>query len=120
MEIKTYNPSESLVSFTESAYKYVSSMASEKDALGVQLLLKPGGCSGFEFVWSYVFEYFDADPSMRVQKENDFVFVTDNMSVSMLTGSEIDLEDKGIAGSQLIVKSPRASGQCGCGESVAF
>jgi Fe-S cluster assembly protein SufA/iron-sulfur cluster assembly protein len=120
MEIKSYNPSESLVTFTESAYKYVADMASDKDALGVQLQLKPGGCSGFEFVWDYVYEYYDADPSMRVQKENDFVFVTDNLSVGMLTGSEIDLEDKGIAGSQLIVKSPMASGQCGCGESVAF
>jgi Fe-S cluster assembly iron-binding protein IscA len=42
------------------------------------------------------------------------------MSVDMLAGSVVDLVNEGLKGKTLTVKSPKASGECGCGESVTF
>jgi len=119
MEVQTYTPSDSILSFTGEGYNYIKEQVDNQKAIGVKLTLKPGGCSGFEFVWDYVFEYFQ-EPSLLVQQEQDFAFLTDDLSVDMLRGSTVDLEDSGLAGKTLVVRSPNATGTCGCGESVAF
>jgi len=119
MEVKTYIPSDSILSFTGAGYKYIKEQVQKQNAIGVRLTLKPGGCSGFEYKWDYVFEYYHEE-GLLVQQEDDFAFLTDDLSVDMLRGSTVDLMDSGLSGQSLVVKSPNATGQCGCGESVAF
>ena len=119
MKIKTYDPSSNLINFEDTAQTYLLDSVLAKGALGVKLSLMPGGCSGFEFKWDYIYEYYDGD-DITVQQEEGFVFIVDNMSVGMLAGSTVVLEDNGLAGQQLLVKSPNSTGACGCGESIAF
>jgi len=49
-----------------------------------------------------------------------YLFLLDEKSEDFLAGSEVDLVNEGLKGKTLVVKSPKASGECGCGESVTF
>jgi iron-sulfur cluster insertion protein len=118
MNAEIYNPN-AVVGITKTAALYLKEQTQKQDALGIKLSLMPGGCSGFEYKWEYVYEYFEED-SIQVSHYDDFVFVIDLLSKPMLEGSIVDVEDKGLQGFSLIVKSPNAQGSCGCGESVAF
>tara|TARA_R110000868_G_scaffold84531_10_gene238304 strand:+ start:4601 stop:4963 length:363 start_codon:yes stop_codon:yes gene_type:complete len=115
--LKTFNP-DNLITFTESASEHlITSIESSEGAVGVSLALKPAGCAGFEFVWKIV---TDIEEGFSEQVLGDYLFLLDNMSKDFLAGSIVDLVNEGLKGKTLTVRSPKASGECGCGESVTF
>ena len=114
--LKTFNPA-NVITFTESAKVHLIASIEESDAIGVSLGLKPNGCAGFEYNWDIVTA---VEEGYKEQKLGDYLFFIDNLSEEYLQGSIVDLVDEGLKGKTLTVKSPKASGECGCGESVTF
>ena len=117
METKTFN-SKKFLQVSESAEQHLVDQINKNEALGVELGIMPNGCAGFEYTWDYVTEYFSQD--YNITEIQDKVLIVNSLSRDFLIGSSIDLLDEGIKGKTLIVKSPKATGSCGCGESVQF
>jgi iron-sulfur cluster assembly protein len=93
--------------------------AEGKQAHGLRIGLRGGGCDGF----SYVFEWADrpADP----RRDHDIevgerihVFV-DKKSMLYLAGTTLDFVT-GLMGHGFKFENPNVKGSCGCGESVQF
>ena len=83
------------------------------DALRV--LVSGGGCSGFQYVFT-----FD-----EVSKEDDTAMVKDSvtlliapMSYRYLVGAEIDCQE-GLEAALFVIKNPNATTTCGCGSSFS-
>jgi len=51
---------------------------------------------------------------------DDYVLIVNDVCAEFIEGSQVDLLDEGIKGQTLTVSSPKATGGCGCGESVTF
>lgn len=117
METKTFNPT-NFLQVSESAEQHLVDQINQNNALGVELGIMPNGCAGFEYTWDYITEYFSQE--YQVTQIQDKVLIVNSLSRDLLMGSYIDLLDEGIKGRTLVVKSPKATGTCGCGESVQF
>ena len=75
-----------------------------------------GGCSGFQ----YRYDLIDAPEADDVVVERDgAAAVVDMVSLTLLTGSEIDFVDE-LAGAEFRVKNPNAKSSCGCGVSFSI
>lgn len=118
MTVQTVDPTKP-VSITDEAVEYFSNYVSSKDALGIRLGLKGGGCAGYAYDWTLVTEWFPQQEKY-VQQYDKFVFILDELSFDLLVGSTVDLEDKGVTGKQVVVHSPKQASECGCGESITF
>ena len=75
-----------------------------------------GGCSGFQ----YRFDLVEAANADDIRIEHDgAVAVIDDVSVTLLQGSEIDFVDE-LAGAEFRVQNPNARSSCGCGVSFSI
>ena len=99
-----------LLTVTESAKKYLTTMTEEHKKRYVNLAVKGGGCSGFQYVWS-----FTDDPQGPVIED---ILALDPMAEMFVFGCTVDYVNE-LGGSYLAVKNPNATASCGCGESFA-
>jgi len=82
----------------------------------LRVTVSGGGCSGYQYAFS-LDESVATDDS--VFERSGVKVVIDNMSLDLLTGSEIDyVED--LIGSYFQVQNPNATASCGCGTSFAI
>ena len=87
--------------------------SAEKDALGVRVSVKSGGCAGM----SYVLEYSkDLNPNDEVIEEKGVKVFIDPAAIMYLLGTEMDYKREKFS-SQFIFKNPNETERCGCGES---
>ncbi len=103
--------------FTDSAAEKVSTLISEEgnDNLKLRVYISGGGCSGFQYGFTFDEEVNDDD----TQIENGGVTVLiDSMSVQYLNGAEIDYKED-LSGAQFVIRNPNASTTCGCGSSFS-
>jgi len=115
--LKTYNPA-NLITFTESATQHlISQVEGFAGGIGVSLGLMPNGCAGYEYRWDIV---TGIEEGYKEHELGPYLFLLDEKSEDFLAGSTVDLVNEGVKGKTLTVKSPNASGECGCGESVTF
>ena len=117
--LKTFDPA-NIITFTESARTHLISSIRDANAVGVSLGLKPNGCAGFEYNWDIVTGIEEGYSQYNLDTIGRYLFFLDDLSKDYLAGSIVDLVDEGIQGKTLTVKAPKASGECGCGESVIF
>jgi iron-sulfur cluster insertion protein len=82
-------------------------------ALKLRVSVEGGGCSGFQYGFS-----FDADCS-----EDDLVLdrdgievLVDPLSMQYLEGAEVDYVEE-LSGAQFVIHNPNARTTCGCGSS---
>jgi len=103
------------VSLTESAASKIKGLLAneENKAMKLRIFVSGGGCSGFEYGFT-----FDDET-----KENDTVvenfgvgLLVDQMSMGMLAGSEVDYQTS-LQGESFVIKNPNAGSTCGCGKS---
>jgi iron-sulfur cluster insertion protein len=105
------------VSITESAVKRIAwLMEQEGDVeLMLRLSVSGGGCSGFQYGFSF-------DKSQQVDDhlfERDGVkVVVDDTSLDLLAGAEIDFVED-LVGAAFQVRNPNAVSSCGCGSSFS-
>jgi iron-sulfur cluster insertion protein len=102
-----------MITITESAKEKIQDLLIEenKPGLKVRAFVQGGGCSGFQYGFT-----FDEE-----QNEDDFEFngvLIDSMSMQYLTGATIDYRDE-IHGSQFVISNPNAQTTCGCGSSFS-
>ena len=101
--------------FTDAAASKVGELIREEDNpnLMLRVFISGGGCSGFQYGFTFDEAIEDGDS----QVENQGVtLVVDPMSVQYLMGAEIDYKED-LSGAQFIIRNPNASTTCGCGQS---
>ncbi|MBL1258940.1 MAG: iron-sulfur cluster insertion protein ErpA [Thiotrichaceae bacterium] len=109
-------PPPSLV-FTDNAAAKVKTLIKEEgnDALKLRVFISGGGCSGFQYGFTFDEETNDGDTEI----ENAGVtLLVDPMSFQYLTGAEIDYTE-GLEGAQFVIRNPNATTTCGCGSSFS-
>ena len=82
----------------------------------VSLAVKGGGCSGFQYGFS--FEDTMAEDDTPVSRDGVTVLI-DSLSFQYLAGSTVDYEE-GLMGSRFVITNPNASTTCGCGASFSI
>jgi iron-sulfur cluster insertion protein len=103
--------------FTDSAAVKVKSLIEEEgnDALKLRVFVTGGGCSGFQYGFTFDENIQEGD----TQIENAGVtLLVDPMSFQYLVGAEVDYKE-GLEGSQFVIKNPNATTTCGCGSSFS-
>lgn len=103
--------------FSDSAAKKVGDLIAEEgnDNLKLRVYISGGGCSGFQYGFTFDEEVAEDD----TQVENGGVTVlVDAMSVQYLNGAEIDYKED-LSGAQFVIRNPNASTTCGCGSSFS-
>jgi iron-sulfur cluster insertion protein len=103
--------------FTESAALKVKALIEQEQSpdLKLRVFVTGGGCSGFQYGFSFDENAEDGDTEV----ENCGVtLVVDPMSYQYLSGAEIDYTE-GLEGEQFVIRNPNAQTTCGCGSSFA-
>jgi iron-sulfur cluster insertion protein len=103
--------------FSDNAAKKVSNLIAEEgnDNLKLRVYITGGGCSGFQY--GFTFDEEENDDDTSVTKEGVKVLI-DSMSIQYLTGAEIDYKED-ITGAQFVIRNPNAATTCGCGSSFS-
>ena len=110
-------PPPRVVTISANAAKRITQLIEmEGDAtMRLRIEVVGGGCSGFSYKFSLDNESREDD---LVFKNHGVEFVTDEVAIEMLAGSELDyVED--MMGSSFQMKNPNASSTCGCGTSFS-
>ncbi|GAA5103129.1 iron-sulfur cluster assembly accessory protein [Bartonella acomydis] len=104
----------SIMSLTEAAVNRVKAIMKAKDAYGILIGIKKGGCAGMEYSITLVKEEgIDADV---VEVNGARVFIAHD-AVLFLLGTQVDYEVTTLR-SGFVFKNPNQVSACGCGESV--
>jgi iron-sulfur cluster insertion protein len=105
------------IEITESAVEKILDLLLEENNPNLKLrtFVQGGGCSGFQYGFT-----FDEE-----QNEDDFVItrqgmtlLVDAMSMQYLQGSTVDYKED-LSGSSFTIKNPNAQTTCGCGSSFS-
>lgn len=112
---QTFTPSVLLV--TDRAAAKVRALIEDEGnpRLKLRVFVTGGGCSGFQYGFS--FEEAIEDDDTVVEKDGVRV-VVDALSYPYLAGSEIDYTE-GLEGARFVVRNPNATATCGCGSSFS-
>lgn len=104
----------SVISLTEAAIDRVKSIMESKEAHGILVGIKKGGCAGMEYTINLVKEEMpDAD---IVETNGARVFIARD-AVLFLLGTQMDYEVTTLR-SGFVFNNPNQISACGCGESV--
>lgn len=103
--------------FTNSAAMKVRQLIDEEgdQNLMLRVFVSGGGCSGFQY--GFTFDQNETDGDTIVENQGVKLLV-DPMSVQYLMGAEIDYTE-GLEGSQFVIRNPNATTTCGCGSSFS-
>lgn len=101
--------------FTDAAAGKVRELIAEEGNPGLKLrvYITGGGCSGFQY--GFTFDEEHADDDFALDKDG-VVLLVDPLSLQYLTGAEIDYSES-LTGSQFVIRNPNARTTCGCGSS---
>lgn len=115
MTVATVDPVADPLVFTEAAASKVKTLIEEEDNpdLKLRVFVSGGGCSGFQY--GFTFDEVINDGDTSVEKEGVTLLV-DPMSFQYLVGAEIDYTE-GLEGAQFVIRNPNATTTCGCGSS---
>jgi iron-sulfur cluster insertion protein len=103
--------------FTDNAANKVKQLIEEEGNpdLKLRVFVSGGGCSGFQY--GFTFEEAVSDDDTSLNKEGVTLLV-DPMSLQYLLGAEIDYQEN-VEGAQFVIKNPNATSTCGCGSSFS-
>jgi iron-sulfur cluster insertion protein len=103
--------------FSDSAARKVKELIDEEGNpdLKLRVFVSGGGCSGFQYGFTFDEAVNDDDTSMV---KGGVTLLIDPMSYQYLVGAEIDYQE-GIEGAQFVIKNPNATSTCGCGSSFS-
>lgn len=103
--------------FSDSAARRVKELIEEEenDKLMLRVFISGGGCSGFQYGFTFDDERADDDTTLE---KMGVVVLVDPMSYQYLMGAEIDYRE-GLEGSQFVIRNPNVTSTCGCGSSFS-
>ena len=104
-----------VLSITPGAAAKVRELLAERELQGyaLRVFVQGGGCSGLSYGMAFENNIFDQD---CVVESGDVRLVIDPMSLSYMSGSEIDFVDS-LMGGGFAIHNPNAVSSCGCGHS---
>lgn len=106
----------SQVSVSASAAKRIATLtAAEGAGVMFRIAVNGGGCSGFQYDFS--FDAAQGDDDVLIERDGARVLI-DQASLEFLGGSEVDFVE-GLMGSHFEIKNPNAKSSCGCGTSFS-
>ena len=101
------------IKFTDKALKQINVLLSKKDKGSFfRIAIKGGGCSGFQYEFSFDKEKNDDD----LKYENILI---DKTSADLLKGSEVDYVSE-LIGEQFKINNTQTKSSCGCGVSFSL
>ena len=115
--VESYVPT--VLQITEGAVNKILSFADSEDdssSLNLRVYVTGGGCSGFQYGFSFDKVIDEEDTCITKDGAN---LVVDSLSLQYLEGSTIDYSED-LMGSKFIIKNPNATTTCGCGESFSI
>jgi len=90
-----------------------------KPHLKLRAYVQGGGCSGFQYGFTFDMQAREDDNIITKTLEAGLVqLIVDPISYQYLEGAEIDYKED-ISGSQFIIRNPNAATTCGCGSSFS-
>jgi iron-sulfur cluster insertion protein len=104
--------------FTDAAARKVQQLILEErnPELKLRVYISGGGCSGFQYGFSFDEERAEDD----IAVENDGVtLLVDPLSFQYLMGAEVDYAEN-LQGAQFVIRNPNAATTCGCGSSFSI
>ncbi|EJF80908.1 iron-sulfur cluster assembly accessory protein [Bartonella doshiae] len=104
----------SVINLTEAAVDRVKAIMNAKDACGILIGIKKGGCAGMEYTITLVKEEM---PNADVVEVNGARVFIAHDAVLFLLGTQVDYEVTTLR-SGFVFKNPNQVSACGCGESV--
>ncbi|MFY0700893.1 MAG: iron-sulfur cluster insertion protein ErpA [Bermanella sp.] len=107
-----------VLSLTQSAVHKVQTLIEDEgdDSLCLRVFVTGGGCSGFQY--GFTFDTEVAEDDAQVEQEGVKVLV-DSLSYPYLDGASLDYQES-LEGSRFVVTNPQASATCGCGSSFTI
>jgi iron-sulfur cluster insertion protein len=107
---------ETAFSVSESAARRIAFLAAkEAKPVMMRVAVLGGGCSGFQYNFSFEEQHNDDD--LLIERDGATV-VVDATSLELLKGSQLDFVEE-MVGSAFQVKNPNATSSCGCGNSFS-
>lgn len=112
-----YRSAEQPLVFTAAAAQKVSELIQEEGNPGLKLrvYISGGGCSGFQYGFSFDEEQAEDD---LVLERDGVALLVDPLSLQYLVGAEIDYREN-LNGAQFVIRNPNAQTTCGCGSSFS-
>ena len=104
--------------FTDAAARKVQQLVLEEGnpSLMLRVYISGGGCSGFQYGFSFDEERAEDDIAI----ENDgVILLVDPLSFQYLMGAEVDYTES-LQGAQFVIRNPNATTTCGCGSSFSI
>lgn len=86
------------------------------DSLRLRVAVLGGGCSGFQYTFSFDDSVQEDD---RLFGRDGVEVVVDDTSLDLLAGSEVDFVED-LIGASFQVRNPNAASSCGCGNSFSI
>lgn len=113
---ETFDPSG--INLSARAIEKVRTLVAEEenDQLKLRVFITGGGCSGFQY--GFTFDELVADDDTALETDGVTLLV-DPMSLQYLAGSVVDYTE-GLEGSRFVVNNPNATSTCGCGSSFSI
>ena len=111
----SYQDLEQPLDFTAAAAKKVAALIAEEGnpALMLRVYISGGGCSGFQYGFSFDEERAEDDLALE---RDGVTLLVDPLSLQYLMGAEVDYRES-LQGSQFVIRNPNAKSTCGCGSS---
>ncbi len=105
------------MTFTDNAAAKVKSLIAEEEnnRLKLRVFVTGGGCSGFQYGFSFD-ETVNEDDTVIENKDAELL--VDHLSFQYLVGAKIDYVE-GLEGARFVVDNPMATTTCGCGASFS-
>ena len=85
----------------------------EKNAVGVRVSVKSGGCAGMSYVMEYAKKI---NPNDEIIEDRGVKIFLDAAAVMYLLGTEMDYKKEQFS-SSFVFNNPNETERCGCGES---
>jgi len=106
------------LNLTANAAKRVAALVAQEDGDGLMLrvAVSGGGCSGFQYGFSFD-DTVNADD--HTFERHGVTVVVDEVSLDLLAGAEIDYVEE-LIGASFQIRNPQATSSCGCGSSFSI
>jgi iron-sulfur cluster insertion protein len=108
-----------MITVTDNAFNKIRDLIVEEpnnDNLALRMSVKGGGCSGFQY--EFTFDNKQEEDDFVIEKDSIKVFV-DSMSAQYLMGAILDYKEEKF-NSQFVINNPEVKGTCGCGSSFSI
>ena len=104
-----------MITITQSAKLKIKDLLYEEGNpnLSLRTFVQGGGCSGFSY--GFTFDEISNEDDFEIPLD-EFKILVDAMSMTYLSGAEIDYKED-LMGSSFNIKNPNATTTCGCGSS---